>query len=318
MIWGEYWVIIVFVALITDILIGELPGKHPVEYMGDFINWYQTKYYKSSIIRGSILFISLVCIVLLSSFILQYGLFYIIQIYKIPVLVAGILVGIIASSGLASKTLKIYVKNVLNADEKDRAALLSLLVTRNTSKMDEKKIFGSLIESHSENLSDGYIAPLFYLIIFGLPGIMVYKAVSTMDSMLGYKNEKYIYFGKVPAIVDDILNYIPARLTSLLIWIYKPHKIDVLKMIKDAKAYSSSPNAGYPISTAAYYLGIELGGPVYYGENLINKAKVGKKVTENYIQASYDFIKLHKRIEMLILLLMFLTLLFTIFTNKVS
>ena len=120
-----------------------------------------------------------------------------------------------ASTGLAMNMLHESVAALLTAEQPKQA--LSYLVSRDTEDMTETEVYKAALETWAENLSDGVIAPLFYLVLFGLPGIAVYKAINTMDSMIAYKTERYFYFGKTAAIVDDIANYIPARLTALLI-----------------------------------------------------------------------------------------------------
>ena len=298
MIWGHDWLITILFALIIDIFIGELPGKHLVQYMGDFIRWFEKIAYKNSLFRGALLMVSLLIIVLILSIILQLLIFQIFEIYGIPGYISAIVTGIIASTGLASKSLKDHVLAVLNAPEEKKRELLSVLVTRNTDKLSDKKVYSSLIESHSENLSDGFIAPLYYLMLFGLPGIMAYKAIQTLDSMVGFKNDKYLYFGRVSAYFDDVLNFIPARLTAFLIWLFAKEKPYWKKIFKDAKIYSSSPNAGYPVATAAYCLGIKLGGAVFYGNKLIEKSEVGIDENPCSVKASQDFISLHTLIEL--------------------
>lgn len=315
MIWGSSWIIITLVAVITDFIIGEFPVKHPVEYIGDFIKDFENYFYKKSIIRGFVLLAILVFIVFLITVIIQLTLMTLSQDLKYPEIISYIILGVLASTGLASKTLKNYIKNVIYADYDHKRANLSLLVTRNTELLSDKKVYSSLIETYAENFSDGIIAPLFYLILFGFPGIMVFKTVSTLDSMVGYKNDKYEKFGKASALFDDVLNFIPARITAFIIWTFSKEKNMWKKILKDAKLYSTSPNAGYPVAAAAYKLGVVLGGPVYYGDLLVNKSEVGIDNTENYEDAVMDFMKFHNNIEILIVCLLIITLMLIIITN---
>jgi adenosylcobinamide-phosphate synthase len=312
MILDHNWYIIVLVALMVDLTVGEFPGKHPVEFMGDFIKFYEKQFYKNTVFRGCFLTLLLLIVVLIIATSLQFMLNYLSAKYFNTAVYSAIIIGIFASTGLASKTLKQYVQKVINTDGEQQKKNLSILVTRNTATMNENKIYGSLIESHAENLSDGYIGPLLFLVFFGLPGIMVYKAVSTLDSMIGYKNEKYINYGKMPAMLDDVLNYIPARLTALLIWLISSKKVSWKILSIDAGSYSSSPNAGYPISAAAYELGIPLGGPVYYGDHLVDKAVVGEERTQNYKEAALLFIKMHIQLDFIITGFFLLIFLFNI------
>jgi len=313
MIWGNSWILIALIAVTIDFILGELPGKHPVQYIGDFINWFQKIAYKKSVLRGAILVALLALIIGTLTLSIQFGLMILVYKFELPKLVAVLVLGVLSSTGIASKTLKEYVKRIIDADDPDKKReYLSIIVTRNTIVLDDKKVYTSAIESHAENLSDGVIAPLFYLILFGFPGIILYKTISTMDSMIGYKNEKYEKFGKVAAITDDILNYIPARLTAFLIWVLSPDKTPVYKLVQDAKIYSTSPNAGYPVAAAAYNLGVKLGGPVYYGNDLVNKAEVGEEKTDNYKDAALNFLEIHSNIEKIIFATLTLSLLLLI------
>ncbi len=156
---------------------------------------------------------------------------------------------------------------------------LSLIVSRETSRLDEAAIVRALVETVSENISDAIIAPLFYLAIFGPVGALTYKAINTMDSMLGYKNERYRYFGSFAARADDIANLIPARISGLLVvgssalmgmgW-----RSSARIMMRDASKMSS-PNAGYPEAAAAGALGVQLGGTNFYFGRPVEKPLLG-------------------------------------------
>jgi adenosylcobinamide-phosphate synthase len=152
------------------------------------------------------------------------------------------------------------VLDVLSA--KDKKAAIAMLVSRDTKEMSENDIYKASLETYGENLSDGVIAPLFYLALFNLPGIILYKAVNTMDSMVGYRDEHYEKFGKAAAKLDDILNYIPSRLTAFLIMLLAK-KRPFFSFYKDGKKHES-PNAGHPITALALALGVKLGGPTSY------------------------------------------------------
>lgn len=157
---------------------------------------------------------------------------------------------------------------------------LSRIVSRDTSHLDEAGILRALIETVSENISDGIVAPLFYLALSGPIGAMAYKAINTMDSMLGYLNDRYRYFGWFPARADDVANFVPARLSGwLMVGASACMGMDWRKarqvMLRDA-GKMKSPNAGYPESAAAGALGIELGGVnIYFGE-AVEKPRLGE------------------------------------------
>ncbi len=152
---------------------------------------------------------------------------------------------------------------------------LSWIVGRDTSALNEQQIKKATFETMSENLSDGVIAPLFFLACFGVPGIMAYKMINTFDSMIGYKNERYEQFGKFAAILDDVVNYIPARITAILILIVKGKIKGIAFVFTEGKKHSS-PNAGYPEAALAYVLNCQFGGPNLYGGTLVDKPVIGK------------------------------------------
>ncbi|MEN6437223.1 MAG: adenosylcobinamide-phosphate synthase CbiB [Syntrophobacter sp.] len=158
--------------------------------------------------------------------------------------------------------------------------LLSRIVSRDTSELEEGDILRALVETVSENISDGIVAPLFYLGLFGPIGALAYKAVNTMDSMLGYINDKYRYFGWFPARADDVANWIPARISGLLIvgataCLGRNWQSALRLMSRDA-GKMKSPNAGYPEAAAAGALGVQLGGTnMYFGEP-VEKPRLGE------------------------------------------
>jgi adenosylcobinamide-phosphate synthase len=175
------------------------------------------------------------------------------------------------------------VIEALRRGDLDHARLLvGRLVGRDTNHLSEADIVRAVFETVSENMSDAIIAPLFYLVILGVPGMVAYKAVNTMDSMVGYKNDRYIRFGWAAARLDDLANYIPARLTAGLIvlgaeisrlrWRSAIHII-----LRDARL-QPSPNAGYPEAALAGALGVRLGGVNHYFGRPVQKPFLGDPV----------------------------------------
>lgn len=152
---------------------------------------------------------------------------------------------------------------------------LSRIVGRDTSKLNAQQIRIAVLETMSENLSDGVIAPLFYYALAGVPGMMAYKMVNTMDSMLGYRSERYEWFGKFAARLDDVANFLPARVTALLMVLMTGSKRGLLFIFKFGSKHKS-PNAGYPEAALAGILDCRFGGPnVYYGK-LVEKPFIGE------------------------------------------
>ena len=154
------------------------------------------------------------------------------------------------------------VANGLNRSLADGRAVVAMIVSRDTSAMDDSAVARSAIESGAENLSDGVIAPVLFLAFFGLPGLMVYKVVNTADSMIGYMTPKYRAFGWAAARLDDVLNWVPARLTALLICL-SDRRASLRDVRRDARKHRS-PNAGWPEAAMAFKHNIALSGPRSY------------------------------------------------------
>ncbi|MDP3301893.1 MAG: adenosylcobinamide-phosphate synthase CbiB [Sulfuricurvum sp.] len=249
---------IALIAYITDRIFGEFKFiRHPVVLMGDLITAFEKRFYHDSIVRGFwLVFWLLACLLAL--------------VYPVSLINNPWVLGVIASTGIAGKMLYESVQNVLHEPQSIR-----FLVSRDTENLSKSEINKAAIETYAENLSDGVIAPLFYLLIGGLVGLFVYKAINTLDSMVGYRNEKYEKFGKVSARLDDVLNYIPSRITAVLIVILFG-KFTSLKKVWQYGAQHESPNAGYPISAMALSLDISLGGPTPYFGSVKNKPYFGE------------------------------------------
>lgn len=259
-------------AYTLDLLIGELPCKHPVMFMGDYIQAFEKRYYRDSIMRGGLLVLSL----LLITWIVISVLVYLINL--LPTIIALPLLAVCASTGLAMNMLYSSVMGILTAENPKQA--VSYLVSRDTELMTETEVYKAGLETWAENLSDGVIAPLFYLALFGLKGIAIYKAINTLDSMIGYKTPYYFKFGKIAARLDDIANFIPARLTALLIVLVVPNKTAAWQCLWRDGYKLESPNAGYSIAAMAGGLNIGLGGDTVYHGQLKHKPVLGNALHE--------------------------------------
>jgi len=161
----------------------------------------------------------------------------------------------------------------------DARASLAMIVGRDTEDLKESEIVRAVIETVAENSSDGVIAPLFYLTIGGIPAALAYKSINTMDSMIGYRNDRYLYFGRTAARLDDVVNFIPSRLTaglamlaSLILGLQWRSALRVV--LRDANS-QPSPNSGFPEAAFAGALGIRLGGTNSYGGRKTWKAYLG-------------------------------------------
>ncbi|WP_170550862.1 adenosylcobinamide-phosphate synthase CbiB [Ruegeria atlantica] len=167
---------------------------------------------------------------------------------------------------LAQKSLVSHVRDVgkgLRVSLAEGRAKVAMIVSRDTRDMTEAQVARSAIESAAENLSDGVIAPAFWFLLAGLPGLLIYKAINTADSMIGYRTEKYRDFGWAAARLDDMLNLIPARLTCLMIVALSGQWARWPDMVADARRHIS-PNAGWPEAAMARALNVALAGPRSY------------------------------------------------------
>ncbi len=300
------YVEVAFIAYATDRLLGEFGFiRHPVMLMGDYIKWFEKRFYGKSILRGALLTLSLIALV----YGIAYGLTVVLSGWGHPSLELFV-TGIITSTTIASKMLYDSVKAVITTPESIR-----YLVSRDTANLTPSKINKAAIETYSENLSDGVVAPLFYLLLFGLPGAFVYKAINTLDSMVGYKNQRYEKFGKFAARLDDVANFIPARVTAVLIVLLAPKRVNRADMESAptgtiwAKVFLNgkhhpSPNAGYPIAAMAYVLGIKLGGPTSYFGTVVPKAYFGEEREVITKEDIANALKLQTRLDSGILLLL--------------
>jgi adenosylcobinamide-phosphate synthase len=190
----------------------------------------------------------------------------------------------LASTCLSTRNLLDEATKVIraleNEDLQQARSQLARIVGRDTDKLCEEEICRALVETLAESLSDGIVAPLFYLAIGGAPLAMAYKAVNTLDSMIGHKNEKYLYFGRVAARMDDVANYVPARISALLLCLSAGLILQAsasraqMVWLRDGNKHDS-PNAGQAEAAMAGLLGVRLGGTNRYTEEVIESAHLG-------------------------------------------
>lgn len=272
------------ISALIDFLIGDPPSfPHPVKFMGRIISYEEKtarRVFNKNLKTGGFL---IVIINIIIGFFIPFFILYLLKPYKIIYHIVNIyfIYTCIAARCLHDEAIKVY-KALCNSIE-DARYKLSFIVGRETDKLPESEIIRADVETVAENTSDGVIAPLFYIMLFGTPFGFVYKFVNTMDSMLGYMNEKYIDLGFFPAKADDLFNFIPARLTGLLMCTSCIYRFDFANgiriMLRDRKNHKS-PNCAYPEGAAAGLLGVQLGGDnVYFGQ-VVKKPKIGDKLRE--------------------------------------
>ena len=185
----------------------------------------------------------------------------------------------ICNRSLIDEALKVE-KEVNKGDIVSARRQVGYIVGRDTSKLSFQQIRTATLETLAENLSDGVIAPLFFYAIGGIPLMMAYKMINTLDSMIGYKNDKYRDFGWFAAkILDDTANYLPARITGLLM-VAIPPDLRGFRSIRKYARHHSSPNSGYPESALAGILDCRFGGPNIYHGKLVEKPYIGNNPRE--------------------------------------
>lgn len=261
-------------ALLIERIIGYPPRLfrrvgHPVTWVGGLITWLEARlnHAGNRRLKGTVMLL----LVLLTG--LAIALLIVAATRRFPF--GWVLEALIASSLLAQKELGRAVKAVADtlavSLDSGRSAV-SHIVGRDPDTLDEAGVARAAIESLAESSSDGVVAPLFWLLVGGLPGIVLYKVANTADSMVGHRTERYLEFGWASARFDDLLNWIPARLTALLVAgaAFFVRRADPeaawSTALRDARKHAS-PNAGWPEAAFAGALGFELGGPrAYAGE----------------------------------------------------
>jgi len=280
-------VIKIWIAYILDLIFGDPQNIiHPVQIIGKIISLGEKillkeksgsryKFFAGIILNIFVVSITygLTCLIYKSSKIS--GVFTLIEIY--------LMYTVFSVNSLAREGNRVY--NILKEGNIEKARKdLSYLVSRDTETMDEKMIIRSTMETISENTVDGIVAPMFYMFLGGLPLAMTYKAINTLDSMVGYKNEKYMDFGKFSAKIDDVANFIPARITGVLIvaasMILRYNYKNSLKIfIRDRKNHSS-PNSAHAEASVAGALGVQFGGRVSYFGKEADKPIIGDKIKD--------------------------------------
>ena len=263
---------------LLDLVLGDpswLP--HPVVGFGKMIAFCERRWNKGSYrkLKGALVAVCLIAGV----FILTLSIIHLpSSIIHLP---SSIISALLIFYCLAGTTLIREVRAVFRAVDRsleEGRVQVARIVGRDTSELSAQEVRTAALETLAENLSDGVIAPLFWLAILGVPGMLAYKMVNTLDSMIGYKTERYKDFGCWAAHIDDIANYIPARLTALLMVL--PHAMvsgqwSMITFVRHYGRHHASPNSGYPDAALAGILNCRFGGPHYYFGELFDKPYIG-------------------------------------------
>ncbi len=273
---------------IVDLLLGDpIWMPHPVVYMGKGISFLEKrlrrlfpKTKEGEGIAGFflVLFLLLATLLLSAGLLLLAGLLSFWFRFAIEVLWSW---QVLALRDLKKESMLVYQKLRGESLEEARWAL-SRIVGRDTESLSEEGVIKAAVETVAENFSDGVIAPLFYLLIGGPVLALLYKAVNTMDSMLGYKNETYLYFGRSAAKLDDLVNYLPARISALLLIAVSGFcggkRKQAFRIWKRDRRKHASPNSAQTEAVVAGALEVELAGPAYYFGQYYEKERIGDPI----------------------------------------
>ncbi|SCI42965.1 adenosylcobinamide-phosphate synthase CbiB [Romboutsia sp. 1001713B170207_170306_H8] len=289
----------IYIGYIIDLIVGDpYSFPHPVRYIGNLIKFIEKRIRKIAKtdrdlkIGGFVLwFFTVIPVYIITYLIIKISSF---NIYIYLFVNSLIIYTTLATKCLKDEAVKIY--KVLKTGDIEKSRIqLSYIVGRDTEHLGEGEIIRATVETVAENTVDGIIAPMFYAFIGGAPLAMAYKAINTLDSTVGYKNEKYLHLGFASARIDDIANYIPARISVLLMSIGSlvlgyNFKSCAKIAIRDRKNHKS-PNCAYSEGAVAGALGIQLGGTnIYFGQE-VYKPTIGDKDREIEIE---DIVKTNK------------------------
>ncbi|TLX76544.1 cobalamin biosynthesis protein CobD [Labilibacter sediminis] len=274
MIFENIFLSALIVGFILDAFIGDpYSWPHPVKWFGNLIYFGERKLNKGSsrTLKGGAMSILYVLLV----FVFFYGLHQLLTLNRYALWAFS---SILVFYGLANRTLINEGLKVIRVLEKQGVEAgrvqLSYIVGRDTSSLTPHQIRTAVLETLSENLSDGIIAPLLYYAVGGVPLMFAYKMINTLDSMIGYKSDRYKQFGMIAARIDDVANYIPARITALLMVLVTFSWRGLIFIFKYGHKHAS-PNAGYPESALAGILNCRFGGPNVYHGKVLDKPFIG-------------------------------------------
>ena len=247
---------------------------HPVVWFGKAIAACEHKlnrgHHRNA--KGAVVAICLIALVFALTWLVRYWLLSL-SSYLLLLFDAVIIFYCLAGTTLIREVHEVF--DALDRSLEEGRQQVARIVGRDTSELSAQEVRTAALETLAENLSDGVIAPLFWFALLGTPGMLAYKMVNTLDSMIGYKTERYKDFGCWAAHIDDVANYIPARLTALLM-ILASGKLNLLAFVWKNGPRHASPNSGYPEAALAGILNCRFGGPHYYFGQLFDKPYIGE------------------------------------------
>lgn len=290
---------------VLDFVFGD-PARlpHPIVWFGKMISFGEHRLNKGNhrMAKGAVMAICLILLV----FFAVWGLKRL-----VPNMVLWLILDtLIVFYCLAGTTLIREVREVFLALDRsldEGRQQVARIVGRDTSQLSAQEVRTAALETLAENLSDGVIAPLFWFALLGTPGMLAYKMVNTLDSMIGYRTERYKDFGCWAAHIDDVANYIPARLTALLM-VIASGRLSLLNFVWKNGRKHASPNSGYPEAALAGILNCRFGGPHYYFGELFDKPYIGENDRELTTADMHTSVRINRLAELLMLVLTLLSL----------
>ncbi len=285
---------------LLDFIFGD-PSRlpHPIVWFGKMISWGEHRLNKGHhrMAKGAVMAIVLILMV----FFVVWGLKQLIPNTVLWLILDTIIIFYcLAGTTLIREVRVVFLALDRSLDEGRQQ--VARIVGRDTSQLSAQEVRTAALETLAENLSDGVIAPLFWFALLGTPGMLAYKMVNTLDSMIGYRTERYKDFGCWAAHIDDVANYIPARLTALLM-VIASGKLSLLKFVWKNGRKHASPNSGYPEAALAGILNCRFGGPHYYFGELFDKPFIGENDRELTTQDMHTAVHINRTAELLMLVL---------------
>ena len=285
---------------LLDLVFGD-PARlpHPIVWFGKMISFGEHRLNKGThrMAKGAVMAI---CLILLVFFIV-WGLKRLLPSTVLWLVVDTIIVFYcLAGTTLIREVREVFLTLDRSLDEGRQQ--VARIVGRDTSQLSAQEVRTAALETLAENLSDGVIAPLFWFALLGTPGMLAYKMVNTLDSMIGYRTERYKAFGCWAARIDDVANYIPARLTALLM-VLVSGKWSLFGFVWKNGRKHASPNSGYPEAALAGILNCRFGGPHYYFGELFDKPYIGENDRELTTQDMHTAVRINRTAEVLMVVL---------------
>ena len=313
--------IALLIGWVLDLIFGDpqrLP--HPIVWFGKAIAFFEHKLNKGTHrkLKGAVTAFGLIVSVFIVTWLIRYSILHLpssifhlpSSIIHLPSSILHLFDAVIIFYCLAGTTLIREVREVFLALDRSLEAgraQVARIVGRDTSELSAQEVRTAALETLAENLSDGVIAPLFWLALLGVPGMLAYKMVNTLDSMVGYKTERYKDFGCWAAHIDDIANYIPARLTALLM-IIASMKMKLFGFVWRNGRNHASPNSGYPEAALAGILNCRFGGPHYYFGELFDKPYIGENDRELTTDDMKKAVRINRTAEVIMVVLVALSI----------